>query len=396
MQLILRKGEEPYLITFKNVGKKFSDGFEALKNIDFEIKKGEFVALIGPSGCGKTTTMRMINRLIEPSKGTILIDGEDIANQNPVELRRNIGYVIQQIGLLPHMTIEDNISLVPRLKGWEKERYDGRVDELLDLVGLDPKTFRKRYPSELSGGQQQRIGVIRALAAEPPIILMDEPFSALDPISREQLQDELVNLQDTIKKTIVFVTHDMDEAIKIADRIAILNKGEIIQFDTPERILRHPANDFVKGFIGENRLSAGDASMPEAVDLMRPNPVTAKVTRGLAEALKMMKRYGVDSLLITDQKNKLLGITTLESVEQHYPEGDKTVGDLMNKDIITVDTNATYTEVAEIFATNGVHMIPVLENEKLVGLITRATMMRGLAGLNISAQKPVEGGADIE
>jgi osmoprotectant transport system ATP-binding protein len=384
------------LITFKNVGKTFPDGFEALKNIDFQIKKGELVALIGPSGCGKTTTMRMINRLIEPSKGTILIDEEDIANKNPVELRRNIGYVIQQIGLLPHMTIEDNISLVPRLKGWEKEKYDGRVDELLDLVGLDPKTFRKRYPSELSGGQQQRIGVIRALAAEPPIILMDEPFSALDPISREQLQDELVKLQDTIKKTIVFVTHDMDEAIKIADRIAILNKGEIIQFDTPERILRHPANDFVKGFIGENRLSAGDSNMPEAVDLMRPNPITAKVTRGLAEALKMMKRYGVDSLLITDQQNKLLGITTLESVEQHYPEEDKTVGDLMKKDVITVDVSATYTDVAEIFATNGLQMIPVLEGERLVGLITRATMMRGLAGLNISAQKPVEGGAGNE
>ncbi|ANC75964.1 ABC transporter ATP-binding protein [Fictibacillus phosphorivorans] len=384
------------MITFKNVGKTYPDGFEALKNIDFQIKEGELVALIGPSGCGKTTTMRMINRLIEPSKGTILIDGEDIANRNPVELRRNIGYVIQQIGLLPHMTIEDNISLVPRLKGWEKEKYDGKVDELLDLVGLDPKTFRTRYPSELSGGQQQRIGVIRALAAEPPIILMDEPFSALDPISREQLQDELVKLQDTIKKTIVFVTHDMDEAIKIADKIAILNKGEIVQFDTPERILRHPANDFVKGFIGENRLSADESSMPEAVDLMRPNPVTAKVTRGLAESLKMMKRYGVDSLMITDQQNKLLGITTLDKIEQHYPEEDKTIGDLMEKEIITVDVSSTYTEVAEIFATHGVHMIPVLHNGKLVGLITRASMMRGLAGLNISAQKPVEGGAGIE
>ncbi len=397
MQLILsKKRREPNLITFKNVGKTYPDGFEALKNIDFQIKEGELVALIGPSGCGKTTTMRMINRLIEPSKGTILIDGEDIANRNPVELRRNIGYVIQQIGLLPHMTIEDNISLVPRLKGWEKEKYDGKVDELLDLVGLDPKTFRTRYPSELSGGQQQRIGVIRALAAEPPIILMDEPFSALDPISREQLQDELVKLQDTIKKTIVFVTHDMDEAIKIADKIAILNKGEIVQFDTPERILRHPANDFVKGFIGENRLSADESSMPEAVDLMRPNPVTAKVTRGLAESLKMMKRYGVDSLLITDQQNKLLGITTLDKIEQHYPEEDKTIGDLMEKEIITVDVSSTYTEVAEIFATHGVHMIPVLDNGKLVGLITRASMMRGLAGLNISAQKPVEGGAGIE
>ncbi|MDR7071171.1 osmoprotectant transport system ATP-binding protein [Fictibacillus barbaricus] len=334
--------------------------------------------------------------MIEPTRGSILIDGEDISTKNPVELRRNIGYVIQQIGLLPHMTIEDNISLVPRLKGWKKEEYEGKVDELLDLVGLDPATFRKRYPSELSGGQQQRIGVIRALAAEPPIILMDEPFSALDPISREQLQDELVKLQETIKKTIVFVTHDMDEAIKIADRIAILNKGEIVQFDTPERILRHPANDFVKGFLGENRLASGETDMPEAIDLMRPNPVTSRYTRGLAEALKMMKRYGVDSLLVTDQQNKLLGITTLESIEKHFSEEDKTVGDLMNTNILTVDKNTTYTDVAEIFATNQVSMIPVLEDEKLVGLITRATMMRGLAGLNIASQKPLEGGAGIE
>jgi osmoprotectant transport system ATP-binding protein len=384
------------LITFKNVGKTFPDGFEALKNIDFHIKAGELVTLIGPSGCGKTTTMRMINRLIEPSRGTILIDGEDIATKNPVELRRNIGYVIQQIGLLPHMTIEDNISLVPRLKGWKKEEYDGRVNELLDLVGLDPATFRKRYPSELSGGQQQRIGVIRALAAEPPIILMDEPFSALDPISREQLQDELVKLQETIKKTIVFVTHDMDEAIKIADKIAILNKGEIVQFDTPEKILRHPANDFVKGFLGEDRLAAGETDMPEAVDLMRKNPVTSRHTRGLAEALKMMNRYGVDSLLVTDQQNKLLGITTLESIERHYREEDKTVGDLMQREVLTVNTTTTYTDVAEIFATNQLNMIPVLEDGKLVGLITKATMMRGLAGLNIAAQKPLEGGAGIE
>jgi osmoprotectant transport system ATP-binding protein len=198
-------------------------------------------------------------------------------------------------------------------------------------------------------------------------------------------------LQDTIKKTIVFVTHDMDEAIKIADRIAILNKGEIIQFDTPERILRHPANDFVKDFIGEDRLSA-EASMPEAIDLMRKNPITSKQTRGLAEALKLMKRYGVDSLLITDQQNKLHGIITLESIERHYAEEEKTVGDLMVKDMITVTPNTSYTEVAEIFATNQVNMIPVLEDGKLLGLITRATMMRGLAGLNITAQKPLEGG----
>lgn len=239
------------LIEFKNVSKTYEDGFQALKHINLEVKSGELLVLIGPSGCGKTTTMKMINRLIDPTEGDIYIDGENIKRKNPVLLRRNIGYVIQQIGLLPHMTIEENIAIVPKLKKWPKEKYMKRVDELLDLVGLDPVVFKKRYPHELSGGQQQRVGVIRALAAEPPIILMDEPFSALDPISREQLQDELIHLQEDIKKTIVFVTHDMDEAIKIANRIAIMRDGEIIQLDTPERILRYPKNEFVRSFIGE-------------------------------------------------------------------------------------------------------------------------------------------------
>ncbi|MGG1575405.1 ABC transporter ATP-binding protein [Fictibacillus sp. NRS-1165] len=369
------------MITFKNIGKTYADGFQALKNINLEIKEGELVALIGPSGSGKTTTMKMINRLIEPSRGEILINGESISEKDPVQLRRNIGYVIQQIGLLPHMSIGDNISLVPRLKGWKKEQYENKVDELLELVGLDPETFRDRFPSELSGGQQQRVGVVRALAAEPPIILMDEPFSALDPISREQLQDELVKLQDTIKKTIVFVTHDMDEAIKIADRIAIMKDGVIVQFDTPEKILRHPKDDFVKGFIGEQRLEAGLNEQLTASDLMINKIVTAKPTRGLAEALKMMKKYRVDTLLVTNSQNELLGIATVENVERYYYEEDKTLQDIMNQEGPTVQIDCPYTDVAEVFATEGVSLIPVLQNEKLVGLITRSTMMRGLAGM---------------
>ncbi|MDQ0243698.1 glycine/betaine/L-proline transporter ATP-binding subunit [Bacillus fengqiuensis] len=247
------------MIRFENVNKLYGD-VQTLYNISFEIKKGELVALIGPSGCGKTTTLRMINRLIDPSSGNIYINGQDISGTDPVELRRNIGYVIQQVGLMPHMTIGKNIGLVPKLKGWKIEEYSKRIDELLDMVGLDPKVFRHRYPFELSGGQQQRVGVIRALAAEPPVILMDEPFSALDPISREQLQEELVRLQKEIQKTIVFVTHDIDEALKISDRIVIMNTGKIVQFDTPEAILKKPANDFVRGFIGEKRMARG-ASM---------------------------------------------------------------------------------------------------------------------------------------
>lgn len=241
------------MISFHNVEKRIKDA-TIIQKLDLQIQAGELFVLIGPSGCGKTTTMKMINRLIEPSSGKIEINGEDIMKTDPVQLRRNIGYVIQQIALFPHMTIGQNVALVPKLKRMERIQYEKKVDELLDMVGLDPKVFKDRYPAELSGGQQQRVGVIRAMAADPPIILMDEPFSALDPISREQLQDEFIRLQNTIKKTIVFVTHDMNEAIKIADRICLMNSGSVVQLDTPEQLLKRPANQFVADFIGHKRL----------------------------------------------------------------------------------------------------------------------------------------------
>ncbi|GED32209.1 ABC transporter ATP-binding protein [Brevibacillus centrosporus] len=241
------------MISFHSVEMRIND-VSIIQKLDLQIKAGELFVLIGPSGCGKTTTMKMINRLIEPTSGRIEINGEDVSLADPVELRRNIGYVIQQIALFPHMTIGQNVSLVPRLKKADQAQYEKKVDELLDMVGLDPKVFKNRYPAELSGGQQQRVGVIRAMAADPPIILMDEPFSALDPISREQLQDEFVRLQKTIKKTIVFVTHDMDEAIKISDRICLMNNGAVVQVDSPEKLLQRPANSFVADFIGIKRL----------------------------------------------------------------------------------------------------------------------------------------------
>ncbi len=368
------------MIEFKEVSKTFPDGFQALKNINLHIHKGELVTLIGPSGCGKTTTMKMINRLLEPSSGDILVDGKDIKNQNPVELRRNIGYVIQQIGLFPHMTIEENVALVPKLKGWSKDKYVRRVDELLELVGLEPDVFKKRYPSELSGGQQQRIGVIRALAAEPPVVLMDEPFSALDPISREQLQDELVALQNSIQKTIVFVTHDMDEALKIADRIAIMHEGQIIQLDTPDQILRHPANQFVEEFIGEERINK-EMGGKTARSLMLSKVATVKANRGLAEALNIMKSYTVDSLMVTNEKAELEGVLELDVLEDHYGDESKKVQDIMVpvKQYATVETS--YTDIAEMFAKHEVKTIPVVEDERLVGLITRSSMMRGLAGM---------------
>lgn len=369
------------MIKFENVMKQYEDDFVALKNINLEIEKGELVTLIGPSGCGKTTTMRMINRLIEPTEGKIFIDGQDIANVNPVELRRNIGYVIQQIGLFPHMTIEQNISLVPRLKKTDPNLYSKRVDELLDLVGLDPATFKQRTPSELSGGQQQRIGVIRALAAEPDIILMDEPFSALDPISREQLQDDIVNLQEEIKKTIVFVTHDMDEAIKIANRIVIMKDGEIIQVDTPDKILRHPKNEFVKGFIGQDRLNQG-AKMPSVTDLMNQHVITISPRRGLAEAFRLMKDRKVDSLFVTDKSKELCGVVTLKDLDENYRNENMTVADIMRQNIKALTSDAIVSDVAEIFNGDDISAIPVLEGNRLIGVVTRSSMMRGLADWN--------------
>jgi glycine betaine/L-proline transport ATP binding subunit len=239
------------MIEFVDIQKSYQDK-TILKGINLKLEDGKLMVLIGPSGCGKTTTLKMINKLIEPTKGSILINGEDIAEKNTIELRRTIGYVIQQTGLFPHMNIGENIAVVPYLKKWPKDKIKNRVEELLNLVGLNAGEFINRYPQQLSGGEQQRVGVARALATNPQIILMDEPFSALDPITRRELQTALNNLQKQLKKTIVFVTHDMEEAIKLGDKICIMNSGEIVQYDTPENILQSPANDFVARFIGHS------------------------------------------------------------------------------------------------------------------------------------------------
>ncbi|KAA0768905.1 ABC transporter ATP-binding protein [Bacillus sp. AR2-1] len=239
-----------FVIQFNHVSKAYEDGMKAVDSLHLEIKKGEFFVLIGPSGCGKTTTMKMINRLIETTEGSILIDGKDIQQYNINELRWNIGYVLQQIALFPHMTIAENIAVVPEMRKWSKEKIKARVDELLQMVGLDPDVYRDRMPDELSGGQKQRVGVVRALAANPKIVLMDEPFSALDPLSREQLQKDIVQLQKKIQKTIVFVTHDMQEALSLGDRICIMKEGKVVQLDTPEGIIHNPKNEFVEEFIG--------------------------------------------------------------------------------------------------------------------------------------------------
>ncbi|MBC1892047.1 ABC transporter ATP-binding protein [Listeria booriae] len=237
------------MIRFEKVTKQYQNGEHAVNNVDLNIKDGEFFVFIGPSGCGKTTTLKMINRLIPLTTGTIYIDEKRISDYNIHELRWNIGYVLQQIALFPHMTIEENIAIVPELKKWDKDKIHQRITELLDSVGLDAESYRNRKPAELSGGEQQRVGVVRALAADPEIILMDEPFSALDPISRQKLQQDMIVLQRKIKKTIVFVTHDMQEALMLGDRICIMKDGEVVQCDTPNEILQNPANEFVQNFL---------------------------------------------------------------------------------------------------------------------------------------------------
>lgn len=241
------------MIEFENVTKVYDDGTEAVSNLSFDVPEGDLLTLVGPSGCGKTTTMRMVNALVEPTAGEIYVDGEPLTERDPIELRRDVGYVIQEVGLFDHMSVGENVGIVPDIVGWDDDRIDDRVDELVDLVQLPPDS-REKYPSELSGGQRQRVGVARALAAEPDILLMDEPFGALDPITREELQDEFLGIQEQLDVTIVFVTHDVDEALKMGDRVAVLRDGELVQMDTPRSILSAPKNEFVESFIGEDRL----------------------------------------------------------------------------------------------------------------------------------------------
>jgi osmoprotectant transport system ATP-binding protein len=308
------------MIKLENITKSY-DGITAVKDLTLEVKEGEFVVLLGPSGCGKTTTLKMINRLITPTSGRIYVEGQDISTVNTIELRRQIGYVIQRIGLLPHMTISDNIALVPRLKGWSKDKRIKRADELLDMVGLDPETYRDKYPHQLSGGERQRVGVARALAVDPPILLMDEPFGALDPITRVQLQDEFLKLEEQVKKTVIFVTHDMDEAIRLADRIAIMYDGQLHQYATPMEMLKHPADDFVAQFMGGDRffrqlklLTVRDVmvrDIPGAQERPEAIPSISSECR-LDIALEKMLTAGKDQLSVEGERGTSIGILNTE------------------------------------------------------------------------------------
>jgi osmoprotectant transport system ATP-binding protein len=298
----------------------------AVDHLTLTVPEGRVCVLIGPSGCGKTTTMRMINRLVEPDAGSIRVAGRDIMQVDPVSLRRSIGYVIQQVGLFPHWTIADNIATVPKLLGWPTARIAARVDELLALVGLDPATFRARFPRELSGGQKQRVGVARALAADPPVMLMDEPFGAIDPITRARLQDEFLRILRGLKKTIVFVTHDIDEALKMGDRIAILRDGALVQYAAPEAILARPADAFVESFVGTDRALKRLAMFRVDAALEPGQPVAGSpaigVRASLRDALALMFETGTDALAVLGPEGSVLGVLTLGGIRTHMRAGN--------------------------------------------------------------------------
>lgn len=374
------------MIQFINVSKAYKE-HNVIENINLEINKGELVVLIGPSGCGKTTILKMINRLIEPSDGQIKINGTDIEAQDPIELRRNIGYVIQQTGLFIHMTVRENIEIIPRLAKMPVSEIVDRTVKLMETVGL-PEEFLDRYPNHLSGGQQQRVGVARAFAMNPDIILMDEPFSALDPLTRSQLQDELVSLQSKLHKTIVFVTHDMDEAVKIADRICILQGGRILQYDTPENILKNPAHGFVSEFVGSKRIWSSP-QLIRAKDIMITSPKTTYPYVPMFKGIEKMRIDKVDSLIVIDEDNHLLGIVRARSI---LNSADKSlpVETVMTSARVTADTEENIVSLLEKINGLNISNIPVTDRDnRLAGLITNSSLVTTMSHQFIG----VKGGA---
>ena len=362
------------MLSIINLSKVYAGGKKAVDNMTIDIESGDFIAFIGTSGSGKTTALRMINRMIESTEGEITIDGKNIKELNPVELRRSIGYVIQQIGLMPHMTVKENIVLVPKLLKWSQEKKDEKAKELIRLVDL-PEEYLDRYPSELSGGQQQRIGVVRALAAEQDIILMDEPFGALDPITRDTLQDLVKKLQQQLGKTFIFVTHDMDEAIKLADKICIMTNGQVVQYDTPDNILRSPANDFVRDFIGQNRLIQDRPNIRTVKDAMI-KPVTVHVDRSLNDAVNIMREKRVDTIFVVGNDEHLLGYLDIEDINEGLRHHKELI-DTMQRDIYRVRIDSKLQDSVRTILKRNVRNVPVVDsdNKTLLGLVTRANLV---------------------
>lgn len=402
------------MIEFCNIVKCYGKK-KIINNVDLKIEEGELVAIIGESGCGKTTMLKMVNALIKPTSGKIFVDGQNIVNKkvnlkeiskkikksngsskdkfqlfknmikpdkenkvNLIEFRRNIGYVVQSTGLFPHMTIKQNIELIPKLEKVKKEDIAERTMELMKIVGLKPEDFLQRYPAELSGGQQQRIGVARAFALNPKIILMDEPFSALDPMTRSDLQDELLHIQSEFHKTIVFVTHDMDEAVKIADKICIMNKGQILQYDTPENILKNPVDDYVESFVGKNRIW----SSPEMIkisDIMISSPAKTSPNIKLMNALEKMRSKKVDTLMVTDSSGKYLGYIRAKDCRKAENKNEL-VKTLIRNKYPTIKPECSIIDALEIAKTMKHSTIPVVdENGTLNGLVTKSSLVTTLS-----------------
>lgn len=364
------------MIELKRVTKIYPGAAQAaVDGVSLAVPQGEICVFIGPSGCGKTTLMRLINRLIPLTSGSIAVDGHDIMELDPIELRRQIGYAIQQVGLFPHMTVRDNIATVPKLLGWARARIDERVDELLTLVNLEPKTFRERYPRQLSGGQAQRIGVARAMAADPPTMLMDEPFGAIDPINREVLQDEFLRIQEKLKKTVIFVTHDINEAIKMGQRIALLKEGRLVQTGLPDELLNRPADEFVKSFVGADRVLKR-LNLLKVRDAMMANPVHCLSDDSSEKVLKQMVKNDLAFLIVADRDHKLLGY-----VNQYDLRGHKgVVESLVRRLTLTVSPERNLKEALSQMLSYDLGILVAVDDENRIQGVLNSTTLCALVG----------------
>ncbi|MEU9620882.1 ATP-binding cassette domain-containing protein [Streptomyces sp. NPDC048155] len=363
------------MIRFEQVGKVYPDGTSAVDGLSFDVAEGELVTLVGPSGCGKTTTMMMVNRLIEPSSGRILVDGRDISGVDPVRLRRRIGYVIQQVGLFPHRTVLDNTATVPALIGWKRARARERAAELLDLVGLDPGTYGSRYPAQLSGGQRQRVGVARALAADPPVLLMDEPFGAVDPVVRERLQNEFLSLQRTVRKTVLMVTHDIEEAVRMGDRIAVYGAGRIEQFDSPGAVLGSPATPYVARFVGADRgLKRLSVTTIEPDDLEEP-PV-ARLDEPVRSAAARLSGAGARWAVVLNGEGDLHGWVSADALRIAGEHG--TVGELARRMDAWVPVGASLKRAFSEMLQHDAGWVAVLDGSRFLGVLTPARLHEAL------------------